>query len=177
MSTRVTVKIDRRRRAALLAALAASGLSTLAQVAAQAADESEMTALEPGTPTTEKAPSAERATPATSLEVPVREANEHRAGNLFAAHSWYTPPPPPPPRAPPPPPEPTAPALPFTYLGSLQQGDTTVYFLVRGDRAYDVKIGDVLDNTYSVDGISNGQLMFTYLPLKTRQTLQLGEAK
>jgi hypothetical protein len=92
--------------------------------------------------------------------------------DLFGSHSWYVPPPPPPAapvRAPPPP---TAPTLPFSMLGSYESaGGAPVYFLVRGDRVYDVHVGDVIDNTYSVDGVSNGQLNLTYLPLNIRQSL------
>lgn len=113
----------------------------------------------------------------TSLAVPERGTASERPRNLFAPHSWYTPPPPPPRRAAPPPApaEPSAPPLPFQYLGSMERGGATVYFLTRGDRTYDVKVGDVLDNTYKVDGVSNGRLMFTYLPLATSQGLQIGE--
>jgi len=96
--------------------------------------------------------------------------------NLFSGHSWYVPPPPPPvvQRAPPPP---SAPPLPFTVLGSYASaGGVPVYFLVKGDRVYDVRIGDVLDNTYSVDGVSHGQLQLTYLPLRISQSLPVGGA-
>lgn len=98
------------------------------------------------------------------------------ATNLFSGHSWYVPPPPPPvvQRAPPPP---TAPPLPYTVLGSYASaGGVPVYFLVKGESVYDVRIGDVIDNTYSVDSMSNGQLHFTYLPLKLVQSLPVGSA-
>jgi hypothetical protein len=36
-----------------------------------------------------------------------------------------------------------------------------------------VKVGDVIESTYSVDGVRDGQLMLTYLPLKTSQSLPL----
>jgi hypothetical protein len=84
--------------------------------------------------------------------------------NIFSGHAWYTPPPPPPKRIVPAPVarEPTAPPLPYTLLGSYAQaGSPTLYFLVKGERTYDVRIGDILDDTYSVDNVSNGQLMFT----------------
>ena len=93
---------------------------------------------------------------------------------LFASHSWYTPPPP----APPPPPivikpaAPTAPPLPFAYMGSyLRDGDKPVFFLTRNDRIYDVKVGDTLDGVYTFEGLSGNNLVFTYKPLNTRQTL------
>src|SRR5215510_12129793 len=85
------------------------------------------------------------------------------ANTLFAAHSWYIAPPPPPPA---PAPvltaeqeaalkTPAAPPLPFAYMGTYTaDGAEPVFFLTRGDRVYDVKVGDVLDGTYSVDSAS-----------------------
>jgi len=107
-----------------------------------------------------------------------RVADGKAAPALFHSQSWYIPPPPPPPAPyvePPPPPPPTAPPLPFNVMGSYARpGDVTVYFLTRGDRVFDVRVGDTIDNTYSVDGAANGQLLLTYLPLKIKQTLAVG---
>ena len=100
--------------------------------------------------------------------------------SLFRTQSWYVAPPPPPPAPvvvvkPPPP---TAPPLPFTVMGSYAHpGDATVYFLTRDDRVFDVHIGDTIDNIYSVDGVANGQLQFTYKPLNIQQSLSLGDAQ
>lgn len=105
------------------------------------------------------------------------------ANALFAAHSWYSPPPPPPPV-----PSmsaaqvvalqvPTAPPLPFAFMGSYTpDGSTPVFFLTQGDRVYNVRIGDTLDTTYSVDSFANGQLVLTYKPLKIQQQLSVGGA-
>ena len=97
---------------------------------------------------------------------------------LFHPQSWYVAPPPPPPAPyvpPPPPPPPTAPPLPFTVMGSYaRHGQATVYFLTRGDRVFDVHVGDTIDNTYSVDSAANGQLTLTYKPLNIQQTLAVG---
>ncbi|HYL72433.1 MAG TPA: hypothetical protein VEY89_14125, partial [Candidatus Dormibacteraeota bacterium] len=80
-----------------------------------------------------------------------RVVEQTSAGSLFASHSWYVAPPPPPPPPvgeAPPPPKPTAPPLPFTYMGSYApNGAKPVFFLTQGDRVYDVHIGDTLDNT------------------------------
>jgi len=95
-------------------------------------------------------------------------------GDLFASHSWYVAPPPPPP-SPAQPAAPTAPPFPYAYLGSYAEGgNQTVYFLARNDRVYDVRPGDTLDQIYSVDGVENDQLIFTYKPLNIRQTLPIG---
>jgi hypothetical protein len=102
------------------------------------------------------------------------------ASAIFASHSWYSPPPP----APPPPvvvpasvvaQVPTAPPLPFTFMGSYTpDGATPVFFLTRNDRVYDVHIGDTLEGTYTVDSFANGQLVLTYKPLKIQQQLSVG---
>src|SRR5439155_14987028 len=106
---------------------------------------------------------------------------------LFASHSWYTPPPPPLP-APAPPPlsaaqlaalnTPTAPPLPYSYIGSYTpDGSQPVFFLTQGDRVYNVRVGDNLNDTYSVDSFTNGLLVMTYKPLKIQQQLSVGGAK
>jgi hypothetical protein len=109
------------------------------------------------------------------------------ADTLFAPHSWFTPPPPPPP--PPPAPvltaaqlaalnTPTAPPLPFTYMGSYTaDGAGPVFFLTQGDRVYSVRVGENLNDTYSVDSFTNGQLVMTYKPLKIQQQLTVGSAQ
>jgi len=110
-----------------------------------------------------------------------RVADQSGAGALFAAHSWYVAPPPPP--APvqvsaaeiSAPQQPVAPPLPFTYMGSFTDGGAApVFFLTQGDRVYDVRVGDTVDNTYTVDRLSNGQLVFTYKPLNIQQQLPTG---
>jgi hypothetical protein len=119
----------------------------------------------------------------TLLLLAHRVSDTAASGALFATHSWYVPPPPAPP-APLastaeslPPPVPTAPPLPFTYMGTFKpDGATPVFFLTEGDRVYDVHIGETLDNVYSVDGLSNGQLLLTYKPLNIKQQLSVGSS-
>jgi hypothetical protein len=104
------------------------------------------------------------------------------ANALFAAHSWYSPPPPPPPApsispAQTVPQVPTAPPLPFAFMGSYTpDGSTPVFFLTQGDRVFDVRIGDTLDANYSVDSFANGRLVLTYKPLQIQQQLSVGGA-
>jgi hypothetical protein len=106
-----------------------------------------------------------------------RTADDSHAAALFAPSSWYTPPPPPAPVAAPTPAAPTAPPLPFAFVGRYTDGNgVTVYFVTRDDRVYDVKPGDTLDATYSIEAIENDQLVFLYKPLNTRQPLAMGEA-
>jgi hypothetical protein len=110
-----------------------------------------------------------------------RVAESKAVDALFHSQSWYVAPPPPPPAPPAPveaPPPPTAPPLPFAAMGRYARpGDATVFFLTRGDRVFDVHVGDTIDNTYSVDSFVNGQLTFTYKPLNIKQTLAVGDAQ
>src|SRR6185369_9460922 len=103
------------------------------------------------------------------------------AAALFAQHSWYVlkpaplPPPEPPP---PPPPPPTAPPFPYTFVGSLtREGHPPVFFLARGDRVTDARVGDRLDGVYQFESAAGGQLVFVYLPLNIRQNLAAGVSK
>lgn len=106
-----------------------------------------------------------------------RTSDASNANDLFASKSWYVAPPPPPPAPAAAPPPPTAPPLPYTFVGSYTEGNqATVYFLTAGDRVYDVRPGDTLDQIYSVDAVENGTMIITYKPLNIRQTLAVGGA-
>lgn len=158
----------------LLVGVVTTALCNSGAAVAQESQDSDIAALD--TSASSAASATEQAVPSATrlpLALPVRASAQRQANNLFAARSWYTAPPPPPPQPEAPPPAPTAPPLPYTLVGSFEQGGTTVYFLVNGDRSYDVKVGDVVENTYSVDGVRDGQLMLTYLPLKTSQSLPI----
>jgi hypothetical protein len=88
--------------------------------------------------------------------------------DLLAARSWYVAPPPPPPEAPKPPP------LPFKVLGQMIEGDAPAVFLVNQDRNLVAREGVRLDNTYLVERIEKDRMTLIYLPLATRQYLNLG---
>ena len=91
--------------------------------------------------------------------------------DMFAGKSWHVAPPPP--KAAPP----AAPPLPFVYMGKLaEQGEKVVILLVKQDRSYAVREGDVLDNSYRVDEIRAPVMILTYLPLNIKQTIQIGES-
>jgi len=86
----------------------------------------------------------------------------------FAPRSWAPPPAASKPAAP------VAPALPYTYFGRMTEDGKTLVFLQRGERSYTVGTGDVLENVYRVDDITPTAVILTYLPLKQRQSLQMG---
>ena len=108
----------------------------------------------------------------------LKRGEQSAAGrDLFAS---TTPPPPPappapPPPPPPPPPKPTAPPLPFTSMGKLETaGEPTVYYLQEGDKVHTVVVGDMINAQYRIESVSNGVMEFTYLPLKSKQSLNVG---
>jgi hypothetical protein len=113
-------------------------------------------------------------TEALALEALRRQPSAEKPEDAFAAKSWYVPPPPPK-RGPPP--APTAPPLPFAYLGRMVEDGRTTVFLTRQDRNYAAKVGDTLDGSYRVDGIDAGSVTLTYLPLNMQQTLAIGSSR
>jgi hypothetical protein len=68
--------------------------------------------------------------------------------------------------------KPEAPALPFRYLGKWLEGGKLSVFIANGEQSYSVAEGDRLGD-YRVDAISEAEIRFTYLPLKTKQRLPL----
>ena len=71
-----------------------------------------------------------------------------------------------------------APPLPFVYVGKMKEQGSNGYmvFLERQNRVYAVRQGDAIDSNYRVDSIKAPLMTLTYLPMKTKQTLQIGEA-
>lgn len=71
--------------------------------------------------------------------------------------------------------EPVAPPLPFRYLGQMTDEGRVTLFLSVNERNIAVRAGETIDDQYRIDSIDNGVAVFTYLPLKHRQTLPVGE--
>ena len=74
-----------------------------------------------------------------------------------------------------PPPPPSAPAVPFTYMGKLRSGPDTAVFLTQGDRNLVLREGDTIDSVYRVEQIADSAITLVYLPLGERQTILIGE--
>ena len=72
-----------------------------------------------------------------------------------------------------PPPKPSAPPLPFTYLGRWTEGAIVTAFLAQGSRSIAVSVGESIDGTYRVDTISDTAIGLRYLPLDQRQELSV----
>jgi hypothetical protein len=93
-----------------------------------------------------------------------------QAGDIFRRQSWL------------PPPSletkvgpPSAPPLPFKYLGRITDGDGIRVFLSMAERNYIVGLGDEIDGRYRVEGISDNSITLTYLPLHAKQMLSVGD--
>jgi len=69
--------------------------------------------------------------------------------------------------------KPEAPALPFRYMGKVIEDGKTEILLLRGDEHFAVKAGQKVDAEYRLDKVTASALTFTYLPMKTKQTLEL----
>jgi hypothetical protein len=137
----------------------------------------------------EKAPDAQVAPAATkqasdeaakaedlAVETLTRQRSEREREDLFASRSWAPPPAaaqPAAPAKPAPPPVASAPPLPFKYLGRRADAERLVVYLARGEDTFNAVVGDTLQNTYSVEGISESAVQFIYLPLGTRQSLSI----
>lgn len=69
--------------------------------------------------------------------------------------------------------KPVAPPLPFQYVGRMIDGDKIAVFLARGEESLSVSAGDTIAGEYRVDKVTESEVLFTYLPLKTKQSLPL----
>jgi hypothetical protein len=69
--------------------------------------------------------------------------------------------------------KPTAPRLPFEYIGMLQQDQQTKVFLMKQQALYIVTEGDKIDGDYQLKSVTNDELRFIYLPLNATQTLSI----
>ncbi|WP_323054944.1 secretion system X translation initiation factor [Dechloromonas sp. A34] len=134
--------------------------------------------LEPARPAGAKtAVAAPTVTDAAATVLPARALAAPREGiadappdspDPFRSRSWYVPPPPPPPA------KPSAPPLPFEYLGQLVEADERRVFLKHQGQNRIIRVGDVIAGTYAVEACDAGQVVFIYLPLKERQVLATG---
>jgi hypothetical protein len=72
---------------------------------------------------------------------------------------------------------PVAPPFPYQFFGRMVAVDgETLTFLIRDGSLVRVQQGDVIDGNYRIDGASDTQLLFTYLPLNEQSTLTLRSA-
>jgi hypothetical protein len=68
--------------------------------------------------------------------------------------------------------KPVAPPLPFRYLGKMIEDGKLNVFLARGEESLSVHAGQKVGE-YRIDKVTDSEIVFTYLPLKTKQVLPL----
>jgi hypothetical protein len=68
---------------------------------------------------------------------------------------------------------PTAPPLPFRYFGKLTEKGKTEVYVMRGEDLISIAAGEKIGGEYRVERITESTISFTYLPLKTSQTMDL----
>ena len=144
------------------------------------ADDSDPVVTTVATPAKDKAPGASAAASSASAQVPIKDLSP--AGDLFATHSWKAEPAPgtvteQPVVAAPVVQVPTAPPLPFQFVGRLDDRSDQQVFLQNGEKIYVVRKGDVIDKTWRIERISDVELSLVYLPLHVSQTLSVGSTE
>ena len=68
--------------------------------------------------------------------------------------------------------KPSAPPLPFRYFGKVIEDGKLEIFVMNGDETLSLKAGAKVGD-YRVDKVTEQSITFTYLPLNTRQTLDI----
>ncbi|WP_460156336.1 hypothetical protein [Pseudomonas sp. S2_H10] len=116
----------------------------------------------------------------TAVATPIKDLSP--AGDLFASRSWK---PAPvlgtvieqPVAVTPEVQVPTAPPLPFQFVGRLADRSDLQVFLQDGEKIYVVRKGDVIDETWRIERISDVEMSVVYLPLHLAQTLSVGSTE
>jgi len=72
---------------------------------------------------------------------------------------------------------PTAPPVPFTFVGKMTEEGHDKIFLQEGETLHTVTAGDVVARNYKILGIENGVVTVLYLPLNITQTIREGATR
>src|SRR5258706_6871411 len=107
--------------------------------------------IEPAAPSERPAeviPAAIRQQPAPVAEWPRREPIGRAHGDLFAARSWAPPP------ASPQAEEPKPPPNPYRFIGTADHDGARRFFLALGERVFEVKPGEKLDQGFRVQSVT-----------------------
>lgn len=104
-------------------------------------------------------------------------ASKTSSKDLFASGSWTAPPKPVTPSPFMPPPLPSAPPLPFAFIGKKLEGTTWEVYVTRGEQSFVLRQGSVIDNTYRIHAVTPPSMNLIYLPLGQTQTLAIGESQ
>ncbi|NKG11787.1 secretion system X translation initiation factor [Ralstonia solanacearum] len=130
---------------------------------ARAGHRSDRTAAKPATADAQAQPATgtDGPTPRARLAALRPPLSPESENDPFTVLSWLPPPP-------------SAPALPFVYLGMLNpETAKPQVFISSGDRLLIVSPGDVIDGVYRFESIAATEARFTYLPLNQRQVMSV----
>lgn len=117
-------------------------------------------------------PKVNRSLPDLSHKAIYAVRGSEKSPDLFKTHAWYVPPPPKPVVVKLEKPIPTAPPVPFFYLGKLEntpQG--TLIFLSLRNKVVTVIAGQEIDKVWRLDKENANALTLTYLPLGMTKVL------
>jgi hypothetical protein len=146
-----------------------AGAAAVGIAAIQLAPQPQESAVQAGAPGS--APKSERSS-SVFASLPAREAMGKRQGELFGPQSW----------APPvpvasrrvveaPPPKPTAPPFPYKIAGLVAGDEGSRVVLSKGDRVFEVTIGQTLEEGFRLESVSPHALKFVYVPLGETQEM------
>lgn len=101
-------------------------------------------------------------------------------GTAFTPKSWFVAPPRPAPTSEAakeaPKPRPSAPPLPYAYIGTITLADgSEIMHFTKGTELRTAQLGQALDEQYRLEGRDGDSIVFTYLPLSQRQYLALNK--
>jgi hypothetical protein len=146
----------------------------------QSTEEGDDTVAVVGSPAKARVSGALPDAPAAGKPAQIKDLSP--AGDLFAARSWKAAPTlavvtEQPVNVTPVVQAPSAPPMPFQFVGRLDDRTDLQVFLQNGEKIYVVRKGDVIDETWRIEGISDVELSFVYLPLHLSQTLSVGSTQ
>jgi hypothetical protein len=113
---------------------------------------------------------APAAAPQDAAEMPARPSLDQMGADPFNVEAPRQAPAEAAPAAPPPPP--AAPPMPYRFAGRLHVGDSTEFYLAKGDKVIAVKKGDKLDGEYRVDKIGRTEMTLVHLASGAREKLE-----
>lgn len=114
-------------------------------------------------------PSAKAEARPLALALPERPALGEPVGALFGSQSWQ----PPAPKVTRAPVAPSAPPMPYRFAGKLVQDGKPQVFLAKGDVAFPINQGQILDGAYRVEAIGEDRVTLVYLPLNHKDSIAL----
>lgn len=127
--------------------------------------------LSPGSPSPGLVATGPAIAPLASREMLFAPRRQRGAQGLFEPRSWD---PPAPARQVEAVARPSAPPLPFRFVGRQWIEGRQEVFISAGDKVLIARAGEQLDGGFRIDAVEPGRILFTYLPLETPFQLQFG---